>query len=254
MKRGTGGAAMSNLSVGKLGRSALIMTPMLAFVGGVSYAATQPINTAYHGCYNNKSGVLHLLTRSVSRCARNETAITWNQTGAQGPTGPQGVIGQSGIQGAQGLPGAQGIPGPTGPLGPQGPKGDTGAIGPQGPVGPQGPQGAPTQVYPGSYFLSCVSCAYLQGVNADFVDLADDDFTGSDLSSGHMIFANLSGVTLRSANIAGLQLNHANLAGADLQGAHGTPEITDTFWSNTTCPDGTNSDQDGNTCAGHFLP
>jgi uncharacterized protein YjbI with pentapeptide repeats len=94
----------------------------------------------------------------------------------------------------------------------------------------------------------------MPSTNADFVDLAYDDFTGSDLSSGHMIFANLSGVTLRSANIAGLQLDHADLTDADLQGAHGTPEITDTLWSNTTCPDGTNSGQDGNTCAGHFLP
>jgi hypothetical protein len=44
------------------------------------------------------------------------------------------------------------------------------------------------------------------------------------------------------------------VTGANLHGATGTPETTDTNWSNTTCPDGTNSDQNGNTRVGHFLP
>jgi uncharacterized protein YjbI with pentapeptide repeats len=94
----------------------------------------------------------------------------------------------------------------------------------------------------------------LQGINANFADLSNANFSGSDLSTGHMIDARLSGVTMGGTNIAGLQLDGADLTGANLHGATGTPETTDTVWSNTTCPDGTNSDQDANTCVGHFLP
>jgi uncharacterized protein YjbI with pentapeptide repeats len=100
--------------------------------------------------------------------------------------------------------------------------------------------------------MSCVNCAYLQGVSADYVDLRNANFSGSDLSNGHMIFANLAGVTMQGTNIAGLQLDNADLTNANLQGATGTPEYTDTYWSNTTCPDGTNSDQNGKTCKGHW--
>ncbi|WP_369410317.1 pentapeptide repeat-containing protein, partial [Micromonospora solifontis] len=41
---------------------------------------------------------------------------------------------------------------------------------------------------------------------------------------------------------------HADLSGADLTGAslHGV------VWRATTCPDGTNSDTAGGTCAGHL--
>jgi hypothetical protein len=43
---------------------------------------------------------------------------------------------------------------------------------------------------------------------------------------------------------------------ANLSGAVGTPTFDDStaIWSNTTCPDNTNSDSNGNTCNGHFIP
>ena len=37
-------------------------------------------------------------------------------------------------------------------------------------------------------------------------------------------------------------------------GATGTPGGAGTTWSNVTCPDGTNSNNNSNTCVGHFLP
>ena len=41
-----------------------------------------------------------------------------------------------------------------------------------------------------------------------------------------------------------------DLTGADLTGANlHRADLTGVIWSNTTCPDGTNSNNDGGTCA-----
>jgi uncharacterized protein YjbI with pentapeptide repeats len=60
----------------------------------------------------------------------------------------------------------------------------------------------------------------------------------------------LSYANLQDANLHGADLTGANLTGADLTGAnlHGA-DLTGVIWSNTTCPDGTNSNNDGGTCA-----
>ncbi|HEV3193975.1 MAG TPA: hypothetical protein VGY54_25895 [Polyangiaceae bacterium] len=63
-----------------------------------------------------------------SGCRSNETAISWNVQGIQGPQGLQGPRGDEGPAGA---------PGPVGGVGPQG------APGLQGPPGPPGPPGSP---------------------------------------------------------------------------------------------------------------
>jgi uncharacterized protein YjbI with pentapeptide repeats len=49
-------------------------------------------------------------------------------------------------------------------------------------------------------------------------------------------------------------LTHANLTGANLTGANlkGAIGLNTVIWSGTTCPDGTDSDNDGSTCIGHL--
>ncbi|MGW5740810.1 pentapeptide repeat-containing protein [Amycolatopsis sp. NPDC003861] len=71
---------------------------------------------------------------------------------------------------------------------------------------------------------------------------------------------NLNGASLRNANLTGANLTGASLRDSDLKGA----TIKDVIWSNTICPDGTNSNasvrtaQDGRqtpqTCEGHLIP
>jgi hypothetical protein len=75
----------------------------------------------------------------------------------------------------------------------------------------------------------------------------------------HLAGCNLSGLNLVGANLAGADLaganfNKANLTGADLAGATvtATTNFNKVTWSDTTCPDGTNSDADGRTCVGHL--
>jgi hypothetical protein len=72
--------------------------------------------------------------------------------------------------------------------------------------------------------------------------------------------ADLRGASLRNADLTGADLTGANLLGADLRGAM----TTNAIFSNTTCPDGTNSSAStrpntsgqlvGGTCDGHLIP
>lgn len=76
-------------------------------------------------------------------------------------------------------------------------------------------------------------------------------FVGADFRG-----ADLSGATVHCADFSGARLNGANMTGADLTGTYigrEKPEnLTNVTWSNTTCPDGTNSDDNGGTCLGHL--
>jgi len=75
------------------------------------------------------------------------------------------------------------------------------------------------------------------------------DLNGSDLSETYLYNTNMEGTGLMGANLSnaytvGLRLIDANLLGADLSGI-GWDGI---YWGNTVCPDGSNSDDNGNTC------
>ena len=63
-------------------------------------------------------------------------------------------------------------------------------------------------------------------------------------SGGNLAHTNLKGVNLNTANLSGAILIGADLNGTQLSGA----DLTNVQWSNTICPDGTNSDVNGDTC------
>jgi uncharacterized protein YjbI with pentapeptide repeats len=77
---------------------------------------------------------------------------------------------------------------------------------------------------------------------------------GSNFTNANMTNANLSHSNLKAANFSGVNLTGANVAGSNLKGATGlkTATITGVIWSKTTCPDGTLSNNDGGSCAGHL--
>ena len=113
------------------------------------------------------------------------------------------------------------------------------------------------------------SGANLAGANlsSTTLDTGPTNFTGANLSS-----ANLSSTELDGANMTSVDLADANLSGSDdfylnLTGANLTGAIFEVLvmgndvsnegsetWSNTTCPDGTNSNNDGGTCVNHLTP
>jgi len=103
----------------------------------------------------------------------------------------------------------------------------------------------------------------LMGVSLPNESLVGDNLTNANLSNSNLQGANLNGDPLTGANLTGASLIGTNLQGANLQGANLTnanfggatlkaASLGGVTWSNTVCPDGTNSDADGNTCMGHL--
>jgi uncharacterized protein YjbI with pentapeptide repeats len=110
----------------------------------------------------------------------------------------------------------------------------------------------------------------LSVVGADFEDgdLEGQDLRG-DFSYASMRYANvrgadfyqatLVGTSFFNADLTGAKLSYADMTGANLVGADltdvdvsGMPIMAEVRWGNTTCRDGTNSDDHGGTCCGHM--
>ena len=78
----------------------------------------------------------------------------------------------------------------------------------------------------------------------DTVNWAYMDLSDADLTFAYLSYADLSNADLRYADLSNANLTGADLSNADLSGANLIP----VNWNDTTCPDGTNSDDNGNTC------
>jgi hypothetical protein len=68
------------------------------------------------------------------------------------------------------------------------------------------------------------------------------------LSHADLSYAVLTSAKLNDANLAGANLTGATLTKADLSGAN----LDGVTWSGTTCPDGTNSNEVGDSCSAHL--
>ena len=121
--------------------------------------------------------------------------------------------------------------------------------------------------------------AWLGGANLYDANLTGADLTGADMHRAHLQYAdlsdtilqyaylfgaylydaNLTGADLSGANLTGAYLNGANLNSADLSGANLTyatltgADLSGTIWYGTICPDGANSDDNGNTCENNLI-
>ena len=196
----------------------------------VTQVLAQSANEMIYGCVNKTNGNVRIVAQGES-CKNGETSLNWA------------------VQGSQGIPGPTGVPGATGTSG-------------------------------GSFVFSCNGCvlypvadrfkgkdlSYSQITKAEFQnsDLTGIIFKGAQLISSNFTNANLTGADFTDAgNYPGWNVNsnfdHANLTNANFTNANlqfsknmGTANVTGAIWSNTKCPDGTNSNNNGNTCVGHF--
>ena len=87
--------------------------------------------------------------------------------------------------------------------------------------------------------FSNLEWAYLMEAN-----LSKSDFTGAYLYASNMQGANLESSVLSGAYVVAINLVDANLLHADLSDL----DFNGVSWGNTICPDGTNSDDNGDTC------
>jgi subtilase family serine protease len=121
----------------------------------------------------------------------------------------------------------------------------------------------------GGYFINvALSLASLRGALLTNANFSGANLSGADLSNSNprarlplsanftratLAHANLSNSNFRGATFTGANLSGADLSNSNLLGTTGlqTATLTNVIWSNTLCPDGSNSDQDGGTCVGH---
>jgi uncharacterized protein YjbI with pentapeptide repeats len=68
------------------------------------------------------------------------------------------------------------------------------------------------------------------------------------LKGANLSDANLSLINLSNADLAGVNFTNTELNGPNLTGAN----LTAVSWVNTTCPDQTNSNNDGGTCVNNL--
>lgn len=225
---------------------AISVASAAAIFGGYTAvsAVTSSSPTTYYACVTH--GILtNVSTAAPTKCLLGGTVISWNSVGPQGPAGP------------------------TGPQGAQGSAGATGATGPQGPAGAAGvAYDCSAAPYPGIDLVACnLADAALSGANLTGADLVYANLGGADLANGGLADANLLSASLVGTNLTGANLTFANLTDANLVNANLTDAtltdanlkgaimdqtttiITGVAWHRTTCPDGTNSDNDGGTCA-----
>ena len=100
--------------------------------------------------------------------------------------------------------------------------------------------------------------ADLHAANLGCAILFDTNLTGADLSYAVVSHASciftwdevdLSHADLSYANLSNLHIEESDLSHADLSHA----DLTGVSWDDTICPDGTNSDDNGNTCENNLL-
>lgn len=90
------------------------------------------------------------------------------------------------------------------------------------------------------------SNAQFQNVNFTSANLTQSNFSNSNLQGSNFTNANLTKANLSNTNLTNTNFTGANLTQANLSNA----VVTGVTYSNTTCPNGSNSNNHNNSCAG----
>ncbi|MEO1270567.1 MAG: pentapeptide repeat-containing protein, partial [Myxococcota bacterium] len=95
--------------------------------------------------------------------------------------------------------------------------------------------------------------ANLRGLDLRYANLEGANLEGADLEETNLQYARLQQANLLGADIDRADLSNTNLIDAVLLDASVSETLfNEAIWSGTTCPDGTNSDDKGDTCGGHW--
>ncbi len=140
------------------------------------------------GCVTKSTGNMRIVPDSGA-CKSNEYALSWDQTGPQGPAGPQGLTGATGPIGAAGPQGPQGLAGPQGLTGATGPTGAAGPQGLQGPTGPQGPAGDPGPLANSGEIIGKVQCTTGNPLGGVLVYIPGESFSAVTDGTGNFVLS-----------------------------------------------------------------
>ena len=107
----------------------------------------------------------------------------------------------------------------------------------------------------------CVNCGlYNQSMFAgrDFTGalLTGVDFTNDPLAGANFTQAQITNSKFINTTLTGANFTNDVLTGVDFTDATGldSATLTGVDWDSTTCPDGSNSDDNDDTCSGHLTP
>ncbi|GIR80861.1 MAG: hypothetical protein CM15mP82_4130 [Methanobacteriota archaeon] len=78
-----------------------------------------------------------------------------------------------------------------------------------------------------------------------FSNLSGANFSHSTIYNTDFMDTDLQGVNFEHASLLNVEFYHSDLSGADLSDLYSHTGVT---WTNTICPDGTNSVDNGDTC------
>lgn len=232
----------------------------LAAGGILTQAATsiyaQITSTTIFACVRKPGGLVRIVERR-NDCLPSETRISWNQEGPIGPTGPAGVAGATGASGAAGAAGSGGL-------------GGFGGFATDQLIGYDNSQEPMRfRYFAGANFTNA---AFVSEVRAS--DFSHANFTNSTWDEVSVTASNFSEANFSNSKFAisdqGSNFSGANFTDADLSINNNDDErsrftnsnftkaiftnadVDNVLWVNVTCPDGTNSDDHGNTCEGHL--
>jgi len=209
-----------------------------------------------HGCQNAVTGQLRLIGPD-EECRNKETAVDWNKEGIRGDPGADGADGAAGADGAPCLVADNGD--------------DTFTMTCADSLVTWSGVPAPVDCSLIEPFADLAGCdlsgleligvdltgANLTGANLSGTDLDDTNLSGATLTLANLVNADVQDADLTGANLFAADLTSATLEGSDLTGANlFAAELFNVFWGDTICPDGTNTDfnGDGNCDGVHRTP
>lgn len=219
------------------------------------FAQNADTNQIY-ACVNNTNGVMRMVT-STDTCKNGEKSIKWSIQGPPGPAGPAGDTG--GLNQYFGLPFFCTSCYFVGVADRFVDKDFSYA-----------------QIVKSEFSGSDLHGVIFKGAYLYSNTFNNTNMTNSDLSNmtemsgwgysrrNTFLNANLTGTNFSNSIIQEFDFTNANLQNANFSGAHlkgskftgatnlSTANFSGATWENSTCPDNTNSSNNGNTCEGHF--
>lgn len=237
------------------GLSTFFFGIIAAFMITKVFAQNFDTNQIY-ACVNTTNGLMRMVTSSDT-CKNSERSVKWSIQGPQGPVGPAGETG--GLNQYFGLPFFC-----------------TSCYLTSSADRFVDKDFSNAQIIKSEFSGSDIRGVKFKGAYLSANRFNDTNMTNADLSEikeipgwgysqnnsflrANLTNANFSNSLLHEFNFTGANLQNANFSGARLRGSKfngainlSTANFSGATMENVTCPDGTNSNSNGNSCEGHY--